>query len=217
MIILYILIYIQHTKEIYIYISSVFDVTCYSHPIDDPFRGLPIFLEGQVNLADFPMSCRESHDEIGRVSRARTRYSGESLPVLVSCVMQPAERSLEKETELKEDVDANYGPGGCSLMGKCFLLQVRRLCVSRSFATTTTRPELRAQSKRTVSRLTLCGEIYASARSRCVTSTANAPSVAAWIAGIKVGFEKYAVWEQCNAAIDWASRAIRIANPLISC
>lgn len=74
---------------------------------DDVSR--PILFEGEKNLAGFPMPCRESHDEIGRVSRTRTRYSGESLPVLVGCVMQPAERSLEKETELEEDVDANYG------------------------------------------------------------------------------------------------------------
>lgn len=46
-------------------------------------------------------------------------------------VMQSAERwSLEKQAEMEKDARCKLWPGGCGLMGKCFLLQVRRTLFS---------------------------------------------------------------------------------------
>lgn len=71
--------------------------------VADPVRG------GE-KPREFPdASARIPRRDRPRFTHTRTRYSGESLPALVGCVMQPAEQSLEKETESEEDVDANYG------------------------------------------------------------------------------------------------------------
>lgn len=60
--------------------------------------------------------------------------------------------SLEKQAEMAEDARCKLWPGGCSLMGKCFLLQVRRTFVLVSCSRPhddDPRSKLRAQSKRT--------------------------------------------------------------------
>lgn len=67
---------------------------------------------GEKKRESFPVPRRpESHDEIGRVSRTRTHYSSESWPARSRYyVMQPVERlSLEKQAEIEEDANANYG------------------------------------------------------------------------------------------------------------
>lgn len=73
--------------------------------------------------------------------------------------------SLEKQVEMEEDACCKLWPGGCSLMGKCFLLQVRRTLVSCFCHVDSPRRRSARSYECNRSALVLClifcGEIYA--------------------------------------------------------
>lgn len=110
----------------------------------------------------------ESHNNRPRFTHTYALFKRILYPRALSLcyVMQSAERgSLEKQAEMEEDARCKLWPGGCGLMGKCFLLQVRRTLVScsRHVDSPQRRSARSYECNRSalVSRLILCGEIYA--------------------------------------------------------